>query len=90
MPRRADPLDRLSVGAMADLLGATWALDCAGQLAPDPVLIEAVARFLDARPVLLEVVWDRWTGTLEQARQDEARYWLDAELLGNIAPPVSR
>lgn len=74
---------------MADLLAATWALDCAGEAAPDPVLIEAVARFLDARPVLLEVVWHRWAAGLEDARQNEARYWLDAELLGNIAPPVS-
>jgi hypothetical protein len=58
----------------------------------DPVTQEELARALDADLAYLEATWDAWLKMLDlygwsEQRIDEARYWLDAELLGGLAIP---
>jgi hypothetical protein len=58
----------------------------------DPVTQEELARALDADPAYLEATWDAWLDMLDmygwgEQCIDEARYWLDAELLGGLAIP---
>jgi len=59
--------------------------------APDPITLEALARALDARPEVLEQVWNAWEAQLvnagwAQTHRDQARYWLDAVVIGGIVP----
>ena len=59
----------------------------------DPVTQEELVRALDADPAYLEATWAAWQKPLEgvygwTARSiDDARYWLDTELLGSLACP---
>ena len=59
----------------------------------DPVTQEELARALDADPEYLQATREAWVEPMtllygwSEERIDEARYWLDAELLGGLAIP---
>ena len=59
----------------------------------DPVTQEELVRAMDADPAYLEATWDVWHRALRgvygwnEQRIGEARYWLDAELLGALLSP---
>lgn len=58
----------------------------------DPVTLEEVARELDSDPDLLEVAWETWSEDLAlrgytQKQIDEAHYWLDTVVIGELASP---
>jgi len=74
-----------------DLLTRAYLVDLGGKglLTPDPIILEALARALDARPDVLEQVWQAWDNRLAragwlEAHRDEASYWLDAVVIGGI------
>jgi len=74
------------------LLSEAYLVDLGGKglLNPDPITLEALARALDARPDVLEQVWQAWKAQLVQASWSEAqrkraRYWLDSVVIGGIA-----
>jgi len=76
----------------ADLVAEAYLVDLGGRrfMAPDPITLEALARALDARPEVLEQVWQAWEAQLaragwSEAHRDQARYWLDVVLIGGIA-----
>jgi len=76
----------------ADLLAEVYLVDLGNwaSTAPDPITLEALARALDARPEVLEEVWNAWEEQLNRAgwtqkHRDEAHYWLDAVVIGGIA-----
>jgi len=77
-----------------DLLTRTYLVDSGGRasIAPDPITLEALARALDARPEVLDQVWQAWAEQLgragwTQTHQDQAHYWLDAVVIGGLIVP---
>jgi len=76
-----------------DLLAEAHWVDLGGQgLDPDPVTLEALIRALAFRPEVLEEVRQAWEEELllsewSQERRDQARYWLDAVMVGRMADP---
>jgi len=75
----------------ANLLAEAYLVDLGNwsSTAPDPITLEALARALDARPEVLEQVWQAWEAQLikadwSEAHRDEASYWLDAVVIGGI------
>ena len=77
-----------------DLLTRAYLVDLGGRasMGPDPITFEALARALDARPEVLEQVWQTWDEQMGRAgwtetHRDQARYWLDAVVIGGIAVP---
>jgi len=80
-----------TVSEAADVLAEVYLVDLGGHsfTAPDPVTFEALARALDAQPEMLEQVWQAWDAQLvkagwSQGHRDQARYWLDAVVIGGI------
>jgi len=76
-----------------ELLNQVYLVDLGGRglMAPAPITLEALARALDARPEVLEQVWNAWEEQLNRAgwtqkHRDEAHYWLDAVVIGGIPP----
>jgi len=77
-----------------DLLAEAYLVDLSGGgfMAPDPITLEALARALDARPEVLEQVWQAWEAQLvragwSEAHRDEASCWLNVVVIGGIANP---
>jgi len=78
----------------ADLLAEVYLVDLGRQslMAPDPIIFEALARALYKQPKMLEQVWQAWEAQLvnagwSQANRDQARYWLDAVVIGGMTLP---
>jgi len=74
-----------------ELLSQAYLIDLGerGLMVPDPITLEALARALDARPIVLEQVWQAWEVQLaragwSEAHRDEAHYWLDAVVIGGL------
>jgi len=86
-----------TVSEAADVLAEVYLVDLGGHsfTAPDPVdpvTFEALARALDAQPEMLEQVWQAWDAQLvnagwAQTHRDQARYWLDAVVIGGLTFP---
>jgi len=75
----------------ADLLAEAYLVDLGRRPSthPDPITLEALARALDARPEVLEQVWQAWEAQLVTAgwserHRNQARYWLDVVVIGGI------
>jgi len=75
-----------------ELLSQAYLVDLGGRglMVPDPITLEALARALDARPEVLEQVWQAWEDELcrvgwTRTHRDEAHYWLDTVVIGGIA-----
>ena len=57
---------------------------------PESQRLEALARALDADPDLLEAAWTLWTWEMHnwsEVAVMEARYWIDAVLIGDLPIP---
>lgn len=82
-----------TVPEAVELLAEAYWVDLGRQgLDPDPVALEARAWALDGHPEYLGQVWSAWEDELILAewsseRQDQARYWLDAIVIGRITLP---
>lgn len=96
VPSDQPPVNRMywTVLEAVDLLSRAYLVDLGGRafMVPDPITLKALARALDARPEVLEQVWQAWEAQLvkagwPEAHRDEASYWLDAVVIGGIAHP---
>ncbi len=81
----------LTPSLAAYMLGEAYANGTVqGSGMPEAVRLEALARALDANPALLEATWALWTWEMagwRQAEIMEARYWLNALLIGVPSNP---